>query len=316
MAEGLSFVLSHLGAAAGLWLMVCVPLHVGLCLRPSGLLGPWQVRVLRDHVLWKHEVTGTLGSFVVLAITLGTMAWARETGWLTIREGWGGDDLGWDLLSLPLVVLAHDAYFYWTHRLMHAWPWLLKRHNFHHRATVPTPLSVFSFHPVEAAIHFGFFLVFPFVVPVSMGTLYFMWFFMFAANTAGHMPYEFYPRFLYDFPLLRESNSATHHSMHHSHPRSNFGLYYNFWDRWAETNHRDYFKRFREVKATTLERLAARREPLNPTFQRLTRGIRRARQGRVHQHGQDLATVQGAAHGPERLGPQHGRVAEPIERRP
>src|SRR5687767_7863587 len=42
------------------------------------------------------------------------------------------------VLAFPLMLLMHDAYFYWAHRLMHH-PWLFKTvHLVHHKSTNPS----------------------------------------------------------------------------------------------------------------------------------------------------------------------------------
>ena len=55
---------------------------------------------------------------------------------------WGA---AWAIVSLVLMVIAHDAYFYWTHRLMHD-PRLFRRmHRRHHRSHNPSPFTAYSF---------------------------------------------------------------------------------------------------------------------------------------------------------------------------
>ena len=56
----------------------------------------------------------------------------------------------WLALSFPAMVLWHDVYFYWTHRLLHQ-RWLFRRvHGVHHRSRNPSPWAAYAFHPVEA----------------------------------------------------------------------------------------------------------------------------------------------------------------------
>jgi lathosterol oxidase len=64
--------------------------------------------------------------------------------------------LGTDLLILAAIVIAHDAYFYWAHRIMHH-PKLFKHfHRAHHRSITPTPWAAYSFAIPEAAAMFLF----------------------------------------------------------------------------------------------------------------------------------------------------------------
>ena len=46
-------------------------------------------------------------------------------------------------------------------------------------------------------------------------------------------------------PLLRYVTTTTHHDLHHSSGRYNYGLYFTWWDRWMGTEHPEYVRRFR-----------------------------------------------------------------------
>jgi len=49
-----------------------------------------------------------------------------------------------------------DFHFYWTHRLLHASPWLYKHvHKEHHESFNPDPFSGLSMHPIESTIYFS-----------------------------------------------------------------------------------------------------------------------------------------------------------------
>ena len=49
-----------------------------------------------------------------------------------------------------------DTHFYWTHRILHAVPWLYKNvHKIHHQSFNPNPLSGLSMHWAESCIYFS-----------------------------------------------------------------------------------------------------------------------------------------------------------------
>ena len=73
------------------------------------------------------------------------------------------------LLVIAPIILFHDAYFYFSHLLMHRVPILMKFHVVHHQDKNPTPISTLNFHPVEGAIQFLYFLIVPFIVPMHKG---------------------------------------------------------------------------------------------------------------------------------------------------
>lgn len=55
-------------------------------------------------------------------------------------------------ISIVLMMLFHDMYFYWTHRLLHLPGCYRKIHRIHHLSSNPSPFTSLAFHPVEAII--------------------------------------------------------------------------------------------------------------------------------------------------------------------
>ena len=61
-------------------------------------------------------------------------------------------ELGWIVLELALLLVWNEAHFYLVHRVLHT-KWLYKHvHAVHHRSTVPSPLSTYAMHPIEALL--------------------------------------------------------------------------------------------------------------------------------------------------------------------
>jgi len=56
----------------------------------------------------------------------------------------------------------------------------------------------------------------------------------------AHLGYEFLPRWLLRVPLLRWTNTATFHSLHHTRLNGNYGLHSRLWDRLFGTEVPDY----------------------------------------------------------------------------
>jgi sterol desaturase/sphingolipid hydroxylase (fatty acid hydroxylase superfamily) len=154
--------------------------------------------------------------------------------------------------SLLLMIVAHDAYFYWAHRLMHRWRWLWRLHATHHRSHNPTPWAAYSFDPGEALIHALFMPAFVALVPMHVGALFLFTAHMMLRNAIGHCGYELCPRGWANHPILGLVTTTTHHDMHHEHGPRNFGLYFTWWDRWMGTEHPDFRCRFEEVTAPVL----------------------------------------------------------------
>jgi sterol desaturase/sphingolipid hydroxylase (fatty acid hydroxylase superfamily) len=155
-----------------------------------------------------------------------------------------------------LLLVFHDAYFYWAHRFMHWGPMFRLTHAMHHRSVAPTPFATYGFHPLEAFIQYGFVPVVALVMPVSLLPLFAVGIVMTVMNAVGHLGIEIFPRTLMRHRLGRYILTPTHHDLHHSTVQYNFGFYTNVWDRLMGTNHPNYEREFE--RAASGERPSAR----------------------------------------------------------
>ena len=140
--------------------------------------------------------------------------------------------------SILVMVLIHDTYFYWTHRLMHVpklFNWI---HRTHHQSHNPTPWTAFSFHPFEAIISVGAVPIIVFLIPCHPYALFSFISFMTIINVIGHLGYEIFPKQITTNKVGKWQNTSTNHNIHHQRSKYNFGLYFTFWDRVMNT----YFK--------------------------------------------------------------------------
>lgn len=145
------------------------------------------------------------------------------------------------------LVLFHDAYFYWSHRLMHH-KWVYKTvHKVHHHSTNPTPLASFAFHWTETIVEILPFPIIVFFVPMHIGVFLAGLAFQITFNVVGHSGFEIMPRGWTRHPVLKYINTPTHHNMHHHRFNWNYSLYFNWWDRWFGTMHPDYEKLFASI---------------------------------------------------------------------
>ena len=185
-------------------------------------------------------VFAALGVAVVAALWQGQIVIYRQPD----RYGWW-----WLIASLPLMLLWHDFYFYWTHRLLHTPWWLRHVHGVHHRSRQPSPWAAYSFHPLEALIN-G--LVTPLalcVVPLHWSVLLLFSLHQILRNAHGHAAVETMPRGFVQHALGRHFTTTTHHHLHHESARGNYGLWFTWWDRWCGTERTDYAARFDAVTA-------------------------------------------------------------------
>lgn len=68
---------------------------------------------------YRREVLASLRTALVFSITGFGMYCAHSAGWLTIYEDFTVKGPLYFVATLIAMILAQDAYFYWTHRAMH-----------------------------------------------------------------------------------------------------------------------------------------------------------------------------------------------------
>ena len=177
--------------------------------------------------------------------TVGLSMFALErAGWLpgpARAANWG---LGWAVVSLVLMIVAQDTYFYWTHRVMHR-PKLFRTFNRrHHRSHNPSPFTAYSFDIAEAAVNAAFVPLWMILVPTSWPIVGLFMLHQIARNTLGHSGYELFPAGRDGKPLFGWLSTVTHHDLHHEQAGWNYALYFTWWDRMMGTEHPEYLARF------------------------------------------------------------------------
>jgi sterol desaturase/sphingolipid hydroxylase (fatty acid hydroxylase superfamily) len=180
------------------------------------------------------------------AMVLGSPEISRHTKFYTDINLYGKL---YFIFAFPMMAIMHDTYFYWMHRLMHH-PALFKFvHLIHHKSTNPSPFAAYAFHPLEAVVEAGIFLVFVFTIPVHLFHLLFFFLFMIIYNVYGHLGWELYPKGFSRHWLGKWINTSVNHNMHHQHFKGNYGLYFLFWDRIMGTIRKDYDEQYDLVKS-------------------------------------------------------------------
>ncbi len=183
------------------------------------------VRIVRKEVLFSISTLCIYGlsSWMVFAL--------YRSGFTKIYLDFQEYGTAYFILSLILMMAIHDAYFYWTHRLMHHGKLFRTVHRVHHWSHNPTPWASFSFHPLEAVISQGHIFIIIFLIPSHPLAIFGLLVIMFAVNLLGHSGFEFFPKKFLLGKVGRWINASTFHNLHHQRSQHNFGLYFTFWDR-------------------------------------------------------------------------------------
>ncbi|TNE50504.1 MAG: sterol desaturase family protein [Deltaproteobacteria bacterium] len=198
-------------------------------------------KIVQQEFLW------SLSTFVIFSVMGGLVFWLKKQGYTLGYQRI--EDLGWAYywVSIGLMILVHDAYFYWTHRMMHHKALFRYFHRVHHLSHNPSPWAAFSFHPLEAVVEAGIIWVIVFLIPHHISAIGLFLLFMTVMNVLGHLGYELYPRGFTKNAVGQWLTTSTHHNMHHHKGKGNFGLYFNWWDRWCGTLHHEYYEAYDEV---------------------------------------------------------------------
>jgi Delta7-sterol 5-desaturase len=185
----------------------------------------------------RREIGWSLASAAVYGVPAGVVAWGwANRGWTRIYTQVDAFPLWYLPLSVLLYLLAHDAWFYWTHRWMHRPRPFRAVHAVHHRSRPPTAWAAMSFSPVEALTGALVIPLLVFAIPIHVAALGLVLAVMTVMGVTNHMGWEVFPRFMWRGGLGNWLITASHHQRHHERYACNFGLYFRFWDRLCGTD--------------------------------------------------------------------------------
>ena len=205
-------------------------------------------RAVRGDYL--REFFSSLRTVVVFAIvTISTLV-MREYGLVELKLE--GASLSLIIIQSIVIVVAHDAYFYWMHRGLHHKRLFKATHMHHHKSRTPTPWTAYSFATTEAVTEAAFVPLF-LLATSTMGIAYagwamffFLWHMIFR-NVMAHAGVELFPAGWVDNKWTDWISTTTHHDLHHQAGNSNFGFYFTWWDRMMGTENPKYKAEFRRV---------------------------------------------------------------------
>jgi sterol desaturase/sphingolipid hydroxylase (fatty acid hydroxylase superfamily) len=207
----------------------------------------------------RWEILASLRTVLIFSLVGFGIALAAQHGLLNVYRDPAA--LGWPYFALNVVMLivAHDAWFYWTHRLMHRprlYRWF---HRLHHRSNNPTPWTSYSFDASEALVNAIYLPIALMLMPTSVLAAFIFTAHMMLRNAIGHCGYEVFPARADGRPLFDWLTTVTHHDLHHARAGTNFGFYFTFWDRMMGTEDPKYHTRFADAVGRQRTRQAAAR---------------------------------------------------------
>jgi sterol desaturase/sphingolipid hydroxylase (fatty acid hydroxylase superfamily) len=201
----------------------------------------------------RHEFLHSMLTVLVFSMNGALIVAGVRSDALRLYTDWSALGTFYGIASLALLILLHDTWFYWTHRLLHrphAFRWF---HRTHHLSVAPTPWAAYSFALGEAVVQAAFLPIVLLGVPLHPVAIFVFLTHMIVRNVIGHAGVEPLPRAWLAGWWGRWCTTTLHHDMHHAQGTYNFGLYFRLWDRLCGTEHPDYPRR--------LESLVQRIEP-------------------------------------------------------
>ena len=194
---------------------------------------------------WREISWSALTSAIFTISGVG-MVWLFENGQTAIYT----DPIEYGIWYLPVsllvAMLIHEAYYYFLHRWMHNPRIFRLFHYVHHDSIVTSPWTAFSFHPIESILQA---LIVPLIIifiPMHMSVIFFLLILMTVTATINHLHIEIYPKGFANNWFGKWWIGASHHSLHHSKYRFNYGLYFTFMDKWFGTESPNYLPLFKE----------------------------------------------------------------------
>ncbi len=123
------------------------------------------------------------------------------------------------VIGLVVLTIWNEIHFFLVHRLMHIPFFLKKVHYIHHRSTIPTVYSVYSFHIVESTLLSTVPFLLLLVVPLAPLAIFLFPIVSILLNYAGHCNYRFGKGLGKAWQLF-----ATNHNEHHFKGKQNYGF--------------------------------------------------------------------------------------------
>lgn len=210
---------------------------------------PWRSRKIQKRTAtgedFRREFLASARTVLVYVVVSVGIIWGFRHGYYTAYDDAG---IGTHAAYLTAILLAHDAYFYWSHRAMHHPALFRSFHRFHHRTVTPTAWAAYSFAIPEAVVMALFMPIWLFFVPTPEGVIFTFLAIMILRNAMGHAGLELHARGWASHPILKWISTTTHHDLHHAGSfRHNYGFYFTFWDKMMGTENPNYVAAFEGV---------------------------------------------------------------------
>lgn len=195
----------------------------------------------------RHEKSLSAITILIHGAEGGLAIWLTDAGFSQAYSHINEYGIMYFILSVVAMIVLHDAYFYWTHRFMHLkWVYPIV-HKFHHKSLNPSPWAAHATSPWESAMSGFILVIFVMIFPTHWLALTLFVGYMTVWNVFGHNGFEMYPRGFSQSWFGKWNTTVTHHNLHHKYFHGNYGIYFNWWDRWMGTEREEYHQVYNET---------------------------------------------------------------------
>ena len=184
---------------------------------------------LKKRQIKKEVYRSALSAAIFTVLGMGMIIlWQR--GHTAIYTSMDLYPLWYTALSVFLVLIIQDTFYYWLHRWMHRpriYKWI---HKAHHMSLHTSAFTAFSFHPLESLLQAILIPLLVLWMPLNIWVILGILIFMTLSATISHGGVELITLNRSRRGLSRWVIGAAHHDDHHKKFNYNFGLYFTFWD--------------------------------------------------------------------------------------
>lgn len=188
----------------------------------------------------KKEIINSFFSSVLFGIGMWGLylLWSYE--YLELASN--NDSLIYHIGSVFIALFIHETYYYWLHRVMHIKKFYKYIHQGHHDSIRVSTWTAFSFDIFETILQVLAFYIIAFTIKLHIYSILFLLVFMSVSATINHLNYDLFPSFMHKIFPFNSLIGARHHALHHKEFKTNYGLYFTFWDKWMGTESKNLKK--------------------------------------------------------------------------
>ena len=185
----------------------------------------------------RREILTSLRSVLIFSVIYTATYFGTKANLFIVYPGIQPLGILYLVASIGAILVAHDTYFYWIHRLMHHRYFFRRFHRTHHKSVTPTVFACYALDVPEAVLLGCFIPLWLLVVPMQLAGLLIPATLVLFRNAIGHCGVELFAHGASRSRWFGWLATNTDHDLHHSTGRYNYGFLFSGWDRLMGTEY-------------------------------------------------------------------------------